>query len=403
MHLFFPTNRYNINHVRYQIKDWTMKKLKWLKHDDLAIERRGEVLSRQEYLDWMTFKGGKIVFTEYFGPMVGLKENWEEQGATPEELNFSAFRYRFQESFTVPVNCGRLAPRREKIYEDDKVIHYLDDLGRKLELHIGYATIPLPLDYPVKTMDDWMKIKHKYEFDESRFSPDWESLCRQAIEQGKVITAGIPGGFDEPRQLLGEVNLCYACYESPELIHDILNTIGETAYKVLDRVSAAVKIDQLRVHEDMAGKSGPLWGPVEIREFIKPYYRKIWDMLESRGALIFDQDSDGYMEPVIDAFLDAGINCMHPCEPAAGMDIVKIRRKWGEKIMLIGGIDKYVLTRTKEEIEKELEYKVPPMIHSGGGCILSLDHRLPAEIPLENYKFYISKIWEIIHREEKRL
>jgi len=32
---------------------------------------------------------------------------------------------------------------------------------------------------------------------------------------------------------------------------------------------------------------------------------------------------------VIDSFLEAGVNCMHPMEPAAGMDIVKVREKYG--------------------------------------------------------------------------
>ena len=54
------------------------------------------------------------------------------------------------------------------------------------------------------------------------------------------------GGFDEPRQLLGEENLCLAYYENPELIHDILDTIGRTAEQVLDHVSAAVQVDDLR-------------------------------------------------------------------------------------------------------------------------------------------------------------
>ncbi len=378
-----------------------MKKLKYLTHSDLAIKRTGEIVSRQDFLDWMTFKGGKILFTEYFGPLIGLKENWEEQHATPEELDFSAFRYRIPEYFNVPADCGRLGKKREKIYQDDNVIRYIDDLGCLMELQSNYATIPLPLEYPVKTMDDWLKIKPKYQFDESRFAPGWLDECRQAERQGKVIAARIPGGFDEPRQLMGEENLCYACYENPELVHDIIDTISETALRVMERVSDACTVDMLHVHEDMAGKSGPLWGPREIREFIHPYYRRIRDLLFSRGCRIFDQDSDGYMEPVIGAFIEAGVNCMHPCEPAAGMDIVRIRRQWGDKLMLIGGIDKFALTRTKDEIEQELEYKVPAMIHSGGGCILSADHRLPAEVTLENYRFYIRKVWEIISREER--
>jgi uroporphyrinogen-III decarboxylase len=256
----------------------------------------------------------------------------------------------------------------------------------------------LPLDFPVKSMDDWLKIKPWYKFSEDRFGKDWEAIARQHLAEGNVVTVDIPGGFDEPRELMGDEALCLAYYEQPELIHDILHTIGETAFIVLDRVSATVQVDMLTVHEDMAGKSGPLAGPRQVKQFIRPYYRRIWDMLADRGARLFDQDSDGDMNAVIPAFLDAGVNCMHPMEPAANMDIVKIREQYGTALAFYGGIDKHVLRRSQEEIVQELEYKIPPMVASGG-CVLALDHRIPNGTPVKNYRFYIKKVWEILERE----
>jgi hypothetical protein len=280
--------------------------------------------------------------------------------------------------------------------EDHRI--WRDGLGRTMKLERGVATIPLPLDYPVRTMDDWREIKPWYEFSEERLAGDWKAAALDHREAGRVVSVGIPGGFDQPRQLMGEEAVCVAFYQQPELIHDILRTIGDTAFKVLDRVSSEVQIDLLGVHEDMAGKSGPLVGPNLIEEFIAPYYRRIWDLLRERGARLFDQDSDGNMNPVIDAFLEAGVNCMHPMEPAAGMDIVRIREEYSERLAFYGGIDKHVIRRSKEDIVEELEYKIPPMVRTGG-CVLALDHRIPNGTPLENYRFYVDKAWEIMERE----
>ena len=118
-------------------------------------------------------------------------------------------------------------------------------------------------------------------------------------------------------------------------------------------------------------------------------------MLAERGARLFDQDSDGNMNPVIDAFLDAGINCMHPMEPAANMDMVAIREKYGTRLAMYGGIDKHVLRRSQAEIAAELEYKIPPMVRTGG-CVIALDHRIPNGTPLANYRFYLERAWEIL-------
>lgn len=376
-----------------------MARAKDTPHSALAVSIRCEV-RREEYLDYMTFRSNeRPLFTELFGPLIGLKEEWAEQGASAEELNLSAFRYRCPMRGYIPVNTGWIGDRAQELVEETEEYRIIrDHLGRRMKLIKGYATLPLPLDYPVKTMDDWLRIKHHYEFSEQRLAADWERVAREHLKDGRATVVSIPGGFDEPRQLMGEEALCVAFYEQPELVHDILSTIGDTAKRVLDRVSATVQVDELSVHEDLAGKSGPLVGPRQVEEFIKPYYRKIWDMLADRGARLFSQDSDGNIEHVIPAFLDAGLNVMYPMEPAAGMDIVKLRKTYGKRLAFWGGIDKHVLRRTKEDITAELEYKVPPMVRTGG-CVLSLDHRIPNGTPLENYRFYISKVWEIIERE----
>ncbi len=369
---------------------------KWLRHEDLAIHKTPTV-GREEYLDHMTFRANRRpLFTEIFGPLVGLKEEWEAQGASTEELDFSAFHYRCEGRGWLPVNTGRLGGYPERVIEEtDDYLLQRDGYGRTMKLAKGVATLPLPLDHPVNNMQDWLKIKSWYEFSPTRLSQDWESAARAYRTEGMVVCVSIPGGFDEPRQLMGEEALCLAYYEQPELLRDMLTTIGETAFRVLECVSRTTQIDLLFVHEDMAGKSGPLIGPNLIREFIRPYYRKIWDMLAERGARLFDQDSDGDMRRVIPAFLDCGINVMHPMEPAAGMDIVQIRAQYGTRLAFYGGIDKHILRRTKAEISAELEHKIPPMVATGG-CVLALDHRIPNGTPLDNYRFYIRKAWELL-------
>jgi hypothetical protein len=377
--------------------------LKWTSHADLAIRRTPSV-GRAEYLDHMTFRANRRpLFTEIFGPLIGLKEEWEEQGATPEELDMSAFTYRCEARGWMPVSTGRHGGPLEVVLEEtDEYRLTRDSLGRTMKLLKRYATLPLPLDFPVANMDDWRRVRPLYEFSEARFASDWEAVARGYLAEDRVLCASIPGGFDELRELMGEEALSLAWFEQPELIHEILDTIGQTAFRVLDRVTARVPIDLLFVHEDMAGRSGSLAGPVQIREFIAPYYRRVWDRVAERGARLFDQDSDGNMNAVIPAFLDAGVNCMHPMEPAAGMDIVEVRRKYAKGLAFYGGIDKHVLRRSPAEIEAELERKIPPLVASGG-CVLALDHRIPNGTPLEHYRFYIRKAWEILDREAARL
>ena len=380
-----------------------MPKLKWLDHADLAI-RRTATVRRDEFLDHMTFRRNqRPLFTEIFGPLVGLKEEWEQQGATAAELDFSAFRYRCPLLAGLAVNTGWLGGPQSVILEEtaDHRI-YRDAMGRTMKLAKGVSTLALPLDWPVANMDDWLRVKPHYQFSEKRFGADWGQAARAHLAAGCALSVSIPGGYDTPRQLLGDEGACLAFVDQPELIHDILQTVGDTAIQVLDRVSATVPVDILSVHEDMAGRSGPMVGPGQVREFIAPYYRRVWDLLAGRGARLFDQDSDGNMAPVIEAFLDAGVNCMHPMEPAAGMDVIRIRASYGQRLAFYGGLDKHVLRRSQAEIDAELERKLPPLVATGG-CMLGLDHRIPNGTPLANYRHYVRRAWEILDREAARL
>jgi uroporphyrinogen-III decarboxylase len=279
--------------------------------------------------------------------------------------------------------------------ETDEYVIRRDRMGRRMKLIKGSATIPLPLDYPVADMASWQRIKPMFEFSEERFADGWAEAARAARDDGALIVARIPGGYDLPRQLMGDAAACMAYYTQPELMRDILDTARRTSVRVLERVVEQVTVDQLSVHEDMAGKSGPLAGPQEVEQFIAPYYRACWDVVESAGGTLFAQDSDGDMRPVIDAFMACGVNSMHPFEPAAGMDMVKTRDEHGCDLAIRGGIDKHVLRRSKEDIRAELEYKLQPRMRQGG-VVFGLDHRIPNGTPIENYRYYVRTARELL-------
>ena len=362
----------------------------------LHLEVMGMKWTREEYIELMTFgKLDRPMFVELFGPLVGLSEEWAAQGATDDELSLAAFDFDY-----VPmVNCGAScslfgAPKSVTVEDTPEYKITIDGLGRRMKMIKGYATLPLPLDFPVTDMDSWLKIKPFYRFNEKRI--DWEKVeeAKRLQGEGVLVRGSIPGGFDVTRELMGEENLCIAYYEDPELIHDILDTVTDTSYKVFERINDKLVIDNLCIHEDMAGKSGPLIGPNIIEEFLEPYYTKIWGLVSSNGTKLFSQDSDGNMEPVIDAFIKCGVNVMYPFEPAAGMDMVKTREKYGSSLAIKGGIDKHVLRQSKEDIRRELEYKLQPSMHNG--TVFGLDHRIPNGTPLENYKYYVDTAREIL-------
>lgn len=339
---------------------------------------------------------GREMFCELFGPLNVTEAEWRLQGATEAEISMTAFDWDYVLKTELAGITGPVTDLTPTILEDTpEYTLSVDHLGRRCKLIKQSATVTLPLEFPVETMDDWLKIKHWYTFSEDRIDREALREQKRLRNLGYLTLLSIPGGFDECRELMGEENLCMAYYEEPELIHDILDTLTETAIQVIQRVGEIVPIDNLWVHEDMAGKAGPLIGPRQVREFIAPYYSRVWEAAKANGAVLFSQDSDGDMTPVLEEFMACGVQCFYPCEPVGGMDMVQLKQKYGQQLYFKGGINKHVLRQDKAAILKELEYKMSaPML--GGGTIFALDHRIPNGVTLENYRYYVQTGRELL-------
>ena len=167
---------------------------------------------------------------------------------------------------------------------------------------------------------------------------------------------------------MGEEDLCIAYHEQPELIHEMLRTIGDTAFRVLERVSAAVQVDQLSVHEDMAGKSGPLAGPAAGASSSSRPTTGALGVAPGRGARLFSQDSDGNMNAVIAGL--PGRRRQRACTPWSrrpAWTSCRCARQYGDAARLVGGIDKHVLRRSEAAIARSWSTRSRPCCARAAG------------------------------------
>ena len=121
---------------------------------------------------------GRELFCEYIGPMKQLIDEWRLQGASAKEIALTAFDFDYVQMTYLEATTNAVSGLKETVMEDTpEYTLSTDKLGRTMKLIKKTATIPLPLDHPVKTMDDWLKIKHWYAFSEERINR--EKLLKQ--------------------------------------------------------------------------------------------------------------------------------------------------------------------------------------------------------------------------------
>jgi uroporphyrinogen decarboxylase len=150
--------------------------------------------------------------------------------------------------------------------------------------------------------------------------------------------------------------------------------------------------------EDMAYKNGPLISPELFKKFMVPQYRKVTDFLRSRGVDIILVDSDGDVSKLIPLWLEAGVNGVWPFEVQCGMDVVSLGKQYGNDLLMVGGIDKRVLSQGKKEIDEEIR-RIYPLL-SKGGYIPWTDHSIPPNVPLENFLYYMTRLENAINGTE---
>jgi len=335
----------------------------------------------------------------------GLPENesvldyLEVRRCTLQSVSITTYPQQGREWRIAPnvINLGPIPPFREKIiFEDQRYRVWIDSLGITQkglqedwrEGWSGFATRVF-IDFPVKNMEDFMEMKRRYDpRDPRRYPKNWDRIAEAYKRREYPLSINIRGPFWWTRDMIGLKGLAIKIHMDSELVKEIMEFSAEFHVEALERCLEDVEVDYVIMSEDMAYKKGPMIGPRTVEKFMKSPYRRIVRFFRSHGVKIIGIDSDGNVEPLIPFWLDLGINCITPCEVAAGMDVVKLGEKYPELVM-IGGIDKRELAKDKESIRREVMRKVPPLIERKG-YFPGVDHAVPPDVPLENYRYFVS-------------
>ncbi|HOX38499.1 MAG TPA: uroporphyrinogen decarboxylase family protein [Candidatus Brocadiia bacterium] len=318
---------------------------------------------------------------------------WHEQGL-PKEINDEGKAYDYfgiEAHAGAPVNNGSIAGFEHKVLEDtDEYTIYIDGgTGSTAKINKkGYRSIPHFIGFPLKDRKSWEEIKWRFDPDKGeRYPKEWDKWAQAQLRRDYPLVIGIGSMLGVPRNFIGFENTALMAYDDPDLLDDIVETMCNCVVKTIERAVKDVEFDAGAGWEDICFNSGPLISPTMFEKLVTPRYRRIADLLNLHGCHILYTDCDGDITPIVPQFLKGGINCMFPVEVNAGSDPVNLRDKFGRELRMMGGVCKRKLAAGPKAIEKELK-RIEPVVRDGG-FIPHVDHRCPADVTLENYRFYM--------------
>jgi uroporphyrinogen decarboxylase len=80
----------------------------------------------------------------------------------------------------------------------------------------------------------------------------------------------------------------------------------------------------------------------------------------------------------------AGLDALNPLEVKAGMDPIALKREYGDRLVLHGGVNA-MLWDHPDLIRAEME-RLVPVLKENGGYIFSSDHSVPSSVSLEDFR-----------------
>ncbi|WP_304130076.1 uroporphyrinogen decarboxylase family protein [Ignavibacterium album] len=217
-----------------------------------------------------------------------------------------------------------------------------------------------------------------YEIDYKRFED-----AEINLPQGMGIVGQYGDIFTMTWEMMGFENFSFALFEDDELIRLINDKVGNIVLNMFENMSQIDEVKALWYSDDIAYANGLIVSPDTLDKYFFPWLKKIGDIAKSvNKPLIYH--SDGILFEVMNKIIECGVSALHPIEPKA-MNIVDVKKQFGDKLCLIGNIDVDLLARgKKEEVINNVLFNIENVGMNGGYCVGS-GNSIPEYVNIENY------------------
>jgi hypothetical protein len=251
--------------------------------------------------------------------------------------------------------------------------------GNRIEWYAGPGLPDLSLWF------DW--------FDATSFTPPPSDHVADAARQYRAVVDGPRDGLlplitidavlETIVESLGFAGFARACRKDRAALERALDKVLIIRLSQASAlISAGVKA--VVICDDSAYKDRTYIPPELHRELVVPRYEKLAKRFHQAGVK-FLLHSDGFTEPYFPGFIEAGIDGIVTIETAAGMDLGKLKQRYGDQLSLIAPVDcsRLLSFASPAEIERAV-IELIKIGAGGGGFVMGPCTSFLDTIPLEN-------------------
>ncbi len=316
-------------------------------------------------------------------PWAGTIARWHREGM-PEGVHFAEF-FDIDSVATIRTDTSPRYPVGIVEETEGWAVRTTRWGGTQKEFKQADST-PEFMSFTITGPDAWLEAKARMQPTADRI--DWDALhadYKRWRERGQWIQANLWFGFDVTHSwMVGTERVLIALIDSPGWMVDMWNHELTVQLGLLDMVlERGYEFDAVYWCDDMGYKHSQFFSLAMYRELLKPVHGRAIEWAHAHGIKAH-LHSCGDVNPFVPELLELGLDALNPLEVKAGMDPVQLKRDFGDRLVLHGGINA-VLWDDFDRIADQMRRTVP-VVKQKGGYIFSSDHSVPNTVSLETFR-----------------
>jgi uroporphyrinogen decarboxylase len=283
------------------------------------------------------------------GPWSTTMARWRREGL-PEAVDFCDY-------FDIDRFGGLMldtSPRLESkvIEETDEWVVRTTGWGATTRSFKHANSTPEHLGFTVTTPDAWRKVKERMTPSDDRIPWDFlKNHYKRMREEGRWMGLTFLFGYDITHSsMVGTERLLEAMMIEPEWVVEMFNHELDMDIAMYQKVlDAGYTFDNINWPDDMGYKGHQFFSVDTYRALLKPVHQRAIEWAHARGMKA-EMHSCGDIRPFIPEYIDIGLDALNPLEVKAGVDTLEVKRLYGDKLVLRGGLNA-LLYHQPDEIE----------------------------------------------------
>ena len=189
---------------------------------------------------------------------------------------------------------------------------------------------------------------------------------------------------------------------SPDFARALMERIAVYCKQLMGRFLEELgdNVDIIKIGDDLGTQNSLIISPKMYREILKPIHADFISFIKSRTKAKVLFHSCGDVAPIIDDFVEIGVDILNPIQTSGRCmsDLPPLKKRFGKNLVFCGGIDAHRILPfgTVEEVRDEVR-RVMQILGPGGGCMISAVHTVLNDVPPENVLAMVDAVEEFGH------